>query len=68
MCGGSVEIIACSCVGHIFRKIPYKIDQKLAKRNTVRLAKVWMDEYADYHLERIGNDTVSEPFKVYVQC
>ena len=28
------------------------------RRNNVRLAKVWMDEYAQYYFDRIGNDLV----------
>uniref|UniRef100_A0A2M3YZD5 Polypeptide N-acetylgalactosaminyltransferase n=1 Tax=Anopheles braziliensis TaxID=58242 RepID=A0A2M3YZD5_9DIPT len=59
MCGGSLEIIPCSHVGHIFRKrSPYKwrTGVNVIKRNSVRLAEVWMDEYAQYYYQRIGND------------
>uniref|UniRef100_A0A182Y1V6 Polypeptide N-acetylgalactosaminyltransferase n=1 Tax=Anopheles stephensi TaxID=30069 RepID=A0A182Y1V6_ANOST len=59
MCGGSLEIVPCSHVGHIFRKrSPYKwrTGVNVIKRNSVRLAEVWMDEYAQYYYQRIGND------------
>ena len=61
MCGGRLEIIPCSHVGHIFRKrSPYKWRSgvNVLRRNSIRLAKVWMDEYAKYYFERLGNDVV----------
>lgn len=30
------------------------------KRNSIRLAEVWMDEYKKYYYERIGGDLVSD--------
>ncbi|XP_055592034.1 putative polypeptide N-acetylgalactosaminyltransferase 9 isoform X1 [Uranotaenia lowii] len=59
MCGGTLEIVPCSHVGHIFRKrSPYKWRSgvNVIKRNSVRLAEVWLDEYAKYYYQRIGND------------
>ncbi|XP_034550485.1 polypeptide N-acetylgalactosaminyltransferase 5 [Notolabrus celidotus] len=51
MCGGEIEIIPCSRVGHIFRgKNPYKFPkdrQKTVERNLARVAEVWLDEYKD---------------------
>lgn len=61
MCGGTLEIVPCSHVGHIFRKrSPYKwkTGTNVLKRNSVRLAKVWMDDYAKYFFQRIGNELV----------
>lgn len=61
MCGGTLEIVPCSHVGHIFRKrSPYKwrTGVNVLRRNSVRLAKVWMDEYAEYYFQRIGHDLV----------
>ncbi|XP_014254198.1 putative polypeptide N-acetylgalactosaminyltransferase 9 isoform X2 [Cimex lectularius] len=59
MCGGTLEIVPCSHVGHIFRKrSPYKWKSgvNVLKRNSVRLAEVWMDEFAKYYYQRVGND------------
>lgn len=47
-CGGTLEIIPCSRVGHIFRNFhPYKFpnDKDTHGINTARLAFVWMDGY-----------------------
>jgi polypeptide N-acetylgalactosaminyltransferase len=59
MCGGTLEIVPCSHVGHIFRKrSPYKWRSgvNVLRRNSIRLAEVWLDEYRKYYYERIGND------------
>lgn len=59
MCGGTLEIVPCSHVGHIFRKrSPYKWRSgvNVLKRNSVRLAEVWLDDYAQYYYQRIGNE------------
>ncbi|XP_022837756.1 putative polypeptide N-acetylgalactosaminyltransferase 9 isoform X3 [Spodoptera litura] len=59
MCGGTLEIVPCSHVGHIFRKrSPYKwrTGVNVLKRNSVRLAEVWLDDYAKYYYQRVGND------------
>jgi polypeptide N-acetylgalactosaminyltransferase len=50
MCGGRVEILPCSHVGHVFRKasphdFPDNGSSKILNANLVRVAEVWMDEW-----------------------
>lgn len=48
MCGGSLEILPCSKVGHVFRESqPYKIGEGAIDKNNMRLAEVWMDEFKE---------------------
>nr|XP_019959146.1 PREDICTED: probable polypeptide N-acetylgalactosaminyltransferase 8 isoform X1 [Paralichthys olivaceus] len=46
-CGGSVEVVPCSKIAHIERSHkPYMPDLSPAmKRNALRVAEIWMDEY-----------------------
>lgn len=59
MCGGTLEIVPCSHVGHVFRsRSPYKwrTGVNVLRKNSVRLAEVWMDDYKKYYYDRIGHD------------
>ncbi|CAO4369782.1 unnamed protein product [Caenorhabditis nigoni] len=52
-CGGRVEILPCSHVGHVFRKssphdFPGKSSGKVLNANLLRVAEVWMDEWKYY--------------------
>ncbi len=53
MCGGTLELIPCSRVGHIFRKRqPYSFPDGVDKTlvwNNMRLVEVWMDEYKEHY-------------------
>lgn len=54
-----LQIVPCSHVGHIFRKrSPYKwrTGVNVLKRNSIRLAEVWLDDYKTYYYERINNN------------
>ncbi|KAM0729193.1 Polypeptide N-acetylgalactosaminyltransferase 35A [Formica fusca] len=54
MCGGTIELIPCSRVGHVFRRRrPYGSDDPhdTMLKNSLRVAHVWMDEYKDYFLK-----------------
>jgi len=61
MCGGSIEYISCSRAGHIYKeRNTYRetMQDSFLKRNLVRLAETWMDEYAQYYYQRIGYQLV----------
>ena len=52
MCGGTLEIVPCSHVGHIFRKrSPYKWRSgvNVLRRNSIRLAEVGLDRSIQIH-------------------
>lgn len=54
-CGGQLEIIPCSIVGHVFRtKSPHSFPKgtQVISRNQVRLAEVWMDDYKEIFYRR----------------
>ncbi|XP_053732767.1 polypeptide N-acetylgalactosaminyltransferase 3 [Synchiropus splendidus] len=54
-CGGQLEIIPCSIVGHVFRtKSPHTFPKgtQVIARNQVRLAEVWMDSYKEIFYRR----------------
>eukprot|EP00051_Salpingoeca_urceolata_P035793 m.31365 g.31365 ORF g.31365 m.31365 type:complete len:582 (+) comp9726_c0_seq1:37-1782(+) len=70
MCGGKLEIVPCSRVGHIFRDFsPYKFPGGVAEtinRNLNRVAEVWLDEFKEAYYEfapanrRYGTGDISE--------
>nr|XP_019945664.1 PREDICTED: polypeptide N-acetylgalactosaminyltransferase 5 [Paralichthys olivaceus] len=84
MCGGEIEIIPCSRVGHIFRgQNPYKFPkdrQKTVERNLARVVEVWLDGYKDlfyghgYHhlldkkITNIGNLTEQIELRKKLKC
>ena len=62
MCGGSLEIHPCSHVGHVFRdRSPYNWGRSIGdilKKNKVRLAEVWLDDYKQFYYEQLGYNLV----------
>ncbi|KAJ8263428.1 hypothetical protein COCON_G00158850 [Conger conger] len=61
-CGGSMEVLPCARVAHIERtKKPYNNDiDYYAKRNALRAAEVWMDEYKS-HVYMAWNIPMNNP-------
>ncbi|CAN7938759.1 unnamed protein product, partial [Ixodes hexagonus] len=54
MCGGQLEIIPCSRVGHVFRRRrPYgsPSGEDTLTKNSLRVAHVWMDDYKKYYFQ-----------------
>nr|CAD7260064.1 unnamed protein product [Timema shepardi] len=55
MCGGNLEMIPCSRVGHVFRRRrPYgsPTGEDTMTRNSLRVAHVWMDDYKDFYFKQ----------------
>ena len=57
--------IPCSHIGHIFRKnSPYASEASkqfgnFVRKNSIRVAAVWLDEHANYYYQRTGASAVS---------
>ncbi|XP_055959371.1 polypeptide N-acetylgalactosaminyltransferase 5 [Patella vulgata] len=54
MCGGRVEQLGCSHVGHVYKgRLPYNWGNSsqgsVLDRNLLRLTEVWLDDYGVYH-------------------
>ncbi|KOB76422.1 Glycosyl transferase [Operophtera brumata] len=79
-CGGTLETIPCSRVGHVFRSFhPYAMPGNSDTHgiNTARMAEVWMDDYAElFYLHRpdlrnnpkIGDVTHRKILREKLQC
>lgn len=53
MCGGTLEIVPCSRVGHVFRSqrpgiVSNQSESDHAGENSLRVAEVWLDEYKEH--------------------
>merc|ERR1719446_459047 len=47
-CGGKIEIVPCSRIGHLFREVatrPYSVREWQVVHNYARLARVWTPEH-----------------------
>uniref|UniRef100_A0A8C3L4N0 Polypeptide N-acetylgalactosaminyltransferase n=1 Tax=Chrysolophus pictus TaxID=9089 RepID=A0A8C3L4N0_CHRPC len=82
MCGGEIEIVPCSRVGHIFRNDnPYSFPKdrvRTVERNLARVAEVWLDDYKElfyghaYHLlqrrAELGDLSQQKELRERLQC
>jgi hypothetical protein len=61
MCGGTIEQVPCSRIGHIFRThSPYSFQNGTSthRKNSIRLAEVWMDDYNNFYYDRFSFNLV----------
>lgn len=77
MCGGQLEIIPCSRVGHIFRKRrPYGFGVDSLGHNAARAANIWLDEYLEKFYEArpylrgtdFGDISKMKQLREHLQC
>lgn len=71
MCGGSLELLPCSRVGHVFRaRRPYGDPEDPRQpggrhdsmtRNSLRVAHVWMDEYKQHYISHLKSELRKTP-------
>jgi len=60
MCGGTLETVPCSHIGHLFRRGTfYKLGTGNPRKNYFRLAEVWLDDYKELYYQKIGRSVVS---------
>lgn len=53
-CGGRIEIVPCSRMGHVFRaKNPYTVHVQQVLRNAKRAALVWLDNHLEDYYQRV---------------
>ncbi|CAF0902806.1 unnamed protein product [Adineta steineri] len=82
MCGGQLEWVTCSHVGHIYRgprtrsMHPRGANLYQSHVNHMRVAEIWMDEYKKYYLNRqpshahldIGDTTEYKALRQRLNC
>jgi len=78
-CGGHIEVVPCSRVGHLFRdpaNRPYDVQVNQVVKNYGRIAAVWLDEYLDHFYKvkpetksmNLGNLTGARQMREKLQC
>eukprot|EP00405_Crypthecodinium_cohnii_P024272 CAMPEP_0206494472 /NCGR_PEP_ID=MMETSP0324_2-20121206/47746_1 /ASSEMBLY_ACC=CAM_ASM_000836 /TAXON_ID=2866 /ORGANISM="Crypthecodinium cohnii, Strain Seligo" /LENGTH=480 /DNA_ID=CAMNT_0053978129 /DNA_START=104 /DNA_END=1543 /DNA_ORIENTATION=+ len=78
-CGGHIEVVPCSHVGHLFRDPdhrPYPVVVEQVVRNYARIAEVWLEEYLPYFYKvkpeangmEVGDLSAAFKLKEKLQC
>jgi polypeptide N-acetylgalactosaminyltransferase len=78
-CGGHIDIIPCSRIGHLFRepsRRPYDVQVDQVVRNYARMAHVWFDEHIDKFFKMkpeargmdVGDLTQAKKLRESLQC
>lgn len=67
MCGGVVEYVPCSRIGHVVRKeleydYVHGTKHSIQNFNAVRIAQVWIDEYQEFFY-RFNNRNSNKNFE-----
>ncbi|XP_033854872.1 polypeptide N-acetylgalactosaminyltransferase 15-like isoform X1 [Acipenser ruthenus] len=54
LCGGSLEILPCSRVGHLYHhRVPYSLpDEETVVKNKIRVAETWLDSFKNIFYKR----------------
>ncbi|MGH0134516.1 UNVERIFIED_CONTAM: hypothetical protein FKN15_061362, partial [Acipenser sinensis] len=54
LCGGSLEILPCSRVGHLYHHhVPYSLpDEETVVKNKIRVAETWLDSFKNIFYKR----------------
>jgi len=78
-CGGHIEMVPCSRIGHLFRDPsyrPYDVEVPQVVANYRRIAEVWLDEYLpqfykmkpDARERKLGRLTKPKALREQLQC
>ncbi|XP_032906733.1 polypeptide N-acetylgalactosaminyltransferase 15 isoform X2 [Amblyraja radiata] len=54
LCGGSVEVLPCSRVGHVYQKHAHSSlpDKETVMKNKIRVAEIWLDSFKEIFYKR----------------
>lgn len=61
MCGGSIETIPCSHIGHLFHQqssFHHSLSSDATLRNYAKIAHMWLDDFKDLHFQQTGKSSL----------
>ncbi|XP_046330870.1 polypeptide N-acetylgalactosaminyltransferase 5-like [Haliotis rufescens] len=67
MTGGRILTVPCSKVGHVFKSGPFRFQedfQNILRKNLMRVAEVWMDDYKEIFLATQRYEAIMPEFTV----